>query len=437
MKRTIRIPLVFIIILIIAIVLCIKSFATTTNGIITEITVNMREKPSTTSKVIMYVTQDDKVEVLEKTGDWYKIKYKNKTGYVSANFVKVDKEVKNTNQEQNKIDSEKPVEEVTETIEAKLQIVQNTEVRIVPNVTSSIIYTATADTAIELLEQMNGWSYIKVSNICGWVRTENLKEVTKETPTTVEEKEEDNTKLKNEIAYVKYDSTNLRKEPSTDAAIVEKLKMNTEVTIIEDVDAIWYKVKVKENTGYISKDLLTKEKQKENQVEETQTNTTTSRDGGTTQREEPTVIGSTTEKKEEPKKDTNITNNSSKENEIVAYAKQYLGYAYVYGGSSPKTGFDCSGFTSYVYKHFGYNLSRSSVGQASNGTKVSKEELKPGDLVIYKNTSLTKIGHVGIYIGDNKMIHASEPGVGVTITDIDSKAHKYPQRFVMGRRIIK
>ena len=116
---------------------------------------------------------------------------------------------------------------------------------------------------------------------------------------------------------------------------------------------------------------------------------------------------------------------------------QYKGYKYVYGGTSPQKGFDCSGFTSYVYKNFGYSLSRSSGGQANNGTRVEKKDLQPGDLVIYKNQSLTKIGHVGIYIGNNKMIHASEPGVGVTITDIDSKAHKYPQRFVMGRRIIK
>ena len=109
----------------------------------------------------------------------------------------------------------------------------------------------------------------------------------------------------------------------------------------------------------------------------------------------------------------------------------------MYGAASPSKGFDCSGLTYYVYKHFGYTLSRSSTGQASNGSKVAKKDLQPGDLVIYKNTSLTRIGHVGIYIGDNKMIHASEPGVGVIITDIDSKAHKYPQRFVMGRRIIK
>lgn len=433
MKRTIRIPLVFIIILIIALVLCIKSFATTTTGTITEITVNMREKASIDSKVIMYVTQDDKVEVLERTGDWYKIKYKNKQGYVYADFVKVSGEVKNntSNDTTNHLENEDG--EITKTIEAKLQLPKDMGVRIVPNITSSIIYTATSNTTIELLEQMSGWSYIGVSNICGWVRTEELKEITNEAPIE-EKKEENNTDQKNEIAYVKYDSTNLRKEPSTDSSIIEKLKMNTEVTIIEDVDAIWYKIKVKENTGYISKDLLVKEKQKENQTETSTENTTTSRDGGTTQREETTV---TTEKKEEQKKDTNTTTVSNKGNEIVAYAKQYLGYDYVYGGSSPKTGFDCSGFTSYVYKHFGYNLSRSSVGQASNGTKVSKEDLKPGDLVIYKNTSLTKIGHVGIYIGDNKMIHASEPGVGVTITDIDSKAHKYPQRFVMGRRIIQ
>ena len=133
---------------------------------------------------------------------------------------------------------------------------------------------------------------------------------------------------------------------------------------------------------------------------------------------------------------SNNKTSTNKTNEIVEYAMKYLGCDYVYGGSSP-SGFDCSGFTSYVYKKFGYNLSRSSGGQANDGTKVNKADLQPGDLVIYKNQSLTKIGHVGIYIGNNKMIHASEPGVGVKITDIDSKAHKYPQRFVMGRRIIK
>ncbi len=432
MKRIIKIPLILIIIFIIAVIMCIKSFATTT-GIITEITVNVRKEASVDSDVVMFVTQDDKVEIIEKTGDWYKIKYKNKEGYVYSDFVKVKNEVKTTTNNETTVNKnlESEDDEVTKTIEAKLLLPNNTGVRIAPNVVSNIIYTTTSDMNIELLEQINGWSYVDVDNIRGWVRSEQLKEVTEDT-TKKEEKEEDTTK--NEIAYVKYDNVNLRGEPSTDSSIVEKLKLNTEVTILKTVDAIWNKVKVGENTGYISKDLLASEKQQEDTAQKEENNQTTSRDGETTKREEtPNTTKKEPTVKEEPKK----TSSKITGTDIVAYAKQYLGYDYVYGGASPKTGFDCSGFTSYVYKHFGYSLSRSSVAQANNGTKVKKENLQPGDLVIYKNRALTRIGHVGIYIGNNKMIHASEPGVGVTITDIDSKAHKYPQRFVMGRRIIK
>ena len=90
-----------------------------------------------------------------------------------------------------------------------------------------------------------------------------------------------------------------------------------------------------------------------------------------------------------------------------------------------------------MYKNFGYNLSRSSSAQANNGTKVEKSDIKPGDILIFKNQALTRIGHVGIYIGNNKMIHASEPGVGVTITDLDAKGYNYNKRYVMARRIIK
>lgn len=443
MKKTLKLFIALLIILtLIVTVFCIKVNATTT-GVVTEITVNVREKASIDSDVVMFVTQDDKVEILEKTGDWYKIKYNNKEGYVYADFVKVDKEVKTTENETTDKILESEDEELTKTIEAQLSLPKNTGIKIAPNIASNIIYTTTSDINIDVLEQINGWSYINVNNIRGWVRTNQIKEVTDDI-TTVEEK----TETKNKIAYVKYDNVNLRKEPSTDSNVVQKLKINTEVTIIEEVDSVWNKVKVDGATGYISKELLATEKQEEAKTTTTET-TTTSRDGELAQREEvkTTTVAKDEElaKKEEEK--TTPTNkekeefasatSSTKGQDIVAYAKQYLGYNYVYGGASPKKGFDCSGFTSYVYKHFGYSLSRSSVGQASNGVKVSKENLQPGDLIIYKNTLLTKIGHVGIYIGDNKMIHASEPGVGVIITDIDSKAHNYPQRFVMGRRIIK
>ena len=445
MKKIIKIPLVLFIIIVTLILLVITSNASTT-GVITEITVNVREKASLDSKVIMFVTQDDKVEVLEKKGDWYKIEYKNKQGYVYSEYVKIDNkdEITENNETNEALISEDA--EVTKTIEAKLYLSKNTGVKITPNIMSNIIYTTTKDTEVSLIEKVNGWSYVKVEQISGWVRNELVKEAT-ETIENKKDNEENSSKedtkntQKNEKAYVKYDSVNLRKEPSTDSTIIQKLTLNTEVTITEDVDSVWCKVKVKNTIGYVSKDLLSDKKQEEKEKTNTENNNTTSRDGETSTRENTTVEKTNTEeikKKEvkvekEEKEDTATITGE----DIVAYAKKYLGYDYVYGGSSPKTGFDCSGFTQYVYKHFGYTISRSSVSQATNGTKVAKKDLQPGDLVIYKNHSLTRIGHVGIYIGNNKMIHASEPGVGVTITDIDSKAHKYPQRYVMGRRIIK
>ena len=109
---------------------------------------------------------------------------------------------------------------------------------------------------------------------------------------------------------------------------------------------------------------------------------------------------------------------SGKAQEIVDYALQFVGYPYVYGGSSPK-GFDCSGFTSYVYKHFGYSLNRSASNQLDNGTPVSMSELQPGDLVIFKKgTTSKRATHVGLYIGNNQFVHASTSKVGVIISKL-------------------
>lgn len=428
MKKITNILLILSTTLIFIMLLSVKSLASTT-GVITEVTVNVRKEASTDAKVIMYVTQDDKVEVLEKSGDWYKIKYKNKEGYVYADFIKVDEVISETtkNSEKNKITESSEVEKPSESLE----VINETKIKITPNILSSDIYTLKAGQEIKVLEQISGWSYISADKVSGWVRSDAIHETkAEETKTTTEEKTEE----KQEIAYIKFNSVNLRKEPSTDSSIIEKLKINTDVIVLEEVDSVWNKVKVNDNIGYVSKDLISAEKQEESK--EDSNSTTTSRDGESIKREEQKEETKTEETKNE-NKNQNHSSTSTSGQKVVEYAMQYKGYKYVYGGTSPQKGFDCSGFTSYVYKNFGYSLSRSSGGQANNGKRVEKEDLQPGDLVIYKNQSLTKIGHVGIYIGNNKMIHASEPGVGVTITDIDSKAHKYPQRFVMGRRIIK
>ena len=97
----------------------------------------------------------------------------------------------------------------------------------------------------------------------------------------------------------------------------------------------------------------------------------------------------------------------AKAGEIIAYAKEFLGVPYVYGGNGPDS-FDCSGFTKYVYAHFGYQLNRSASGQMDNGVEVPLSEIQPGDLVFFiYGDSTYRADHVGIYIGDDQFIHAS------------------------------
>lgn len=100
---------------------------------------------------------------------------------------------------------------------------------------------------------------------------------------------------------------------------------------------------------------------------------------------------------------------------VVDTARQYMGTPYVYGGRSP-SGFDCSGFTSYVYEQMGVSLNRTAGGQLQNGYYVSLEEMQPGDLVFFGSSSY--ISHVGIYIGDGNMIHAPYPGKRVCVESI-------------------
>jgi cell wall-associated NlpC family hydrolase len=104
---------------------------------------------------------------------------------------------------------------------------------------------------------------------------------------------------------------------------------------------------------------------------------------------------------------------------VVAYAKQFLGNPYVWGGSSLTNGTDCSGFTMSVYAHFGYSLNRSSYTQVYNGREVSLSALEPGDLLFYKYSGST-ISHVAIYIGGGQIIHASTESTGIIISSMGS-----------------
>lgn len=110
-----------------------------------------------------------------------------------------------------------------------------------------------------------------------------------------------------------------------------------------------------------------------------------------------------------------------KANEMIGYAKQFIGTPYVYGGTSLTSGVDCSGFIYSVYKDFGISLDRRSRDQINDGPRVAKEDLRPGDLVFFNTGGESEISHVGMYIGNGEYIHSTNGAAnGVTISDINS-----------------
>ena len=119
--------------------------------------------------------------------------------------------------------------------------------------------------------------------------------------------------------------------------------------------------------------------------------------------------------------------------QLVATAKQYLGYNYSWGGMSPSTGFDCSGFANYIYNLYGYSLER--VAQSiyiHDGVAAGKDELRPGDLLFFGGGT-GSINHVGIYAGNDQMIHSSSYDTGVILSDLEGH---YFARLVGAKRVI-
>ncbi len=112
---------------------------------------------------------------------------------------------------------------------------------------------------------------------------------------------------------------------------------------------------------------------------------------------------------------------------VVTFARRFLGVRYVYGGASPRTGFDCSGFTRFVYSHFGIALPHYSGAQFSLGRRVSRAGLRPGDLVFFDG-----LGHVGMYIGGDRFIHAPHSGTSVSVASLSGW---YSARYDGARRL--
>jgi cell wall-associated NlpC family hydrolase len=113
---------------------------------------------------------------------------------------------------------------------------------------------------------------------------------------------------------------------------------------------------------------------------------------------------------------------------LVRFARHYVGVPYSYGGTSPRSGFDCSGFTRFVYAHFGIALPHYSGAQFGMGRRVSRAGLRPGDLLFFDG-----LGHVGLYVGAGRFIHAPHTGTRVSIDALDGW---YAGRYDGARRLL-
>lgn len=250
-------------------------------------------------------------------------------------------------------------------------------------------------------------------------------------------------------------SLRLRAEPSTSASVVTTLDKSVAVAILDDSVDGWYKIAYNGSTGYVSADYLN--------VDQDNVFTTYGRvnSDGVNVRSDASTDSSVLATIEEDAIVTvnglvdgwydvtceygtegyirsdflDLTESSSSNSDIAATAKQYLGTGYVYGGASPR-GFDCSGFTMYVYSQHGYSLPHSATSQWQSGlgTRVySISELQPCDLVFFNDPSRNAgkaCSHAGIYTGDGQFIHSSSSRSGGVI--VSSLTSGYYNTYFVG-----
>lgn len=122
----------------------------------------------------------------------------------------------------------------------------------------------------------------------------------------------------------------------------------------------------------------------------------------------------------------------AKASQVVDIAQDLVGTPYKYGGLTPKTGFDCSGLVYYTHRRLGYTLPRTSYAQYRATTPIKRAQLAPGDLVFFR-IRRNKISHVGIYLGDDRFVHAPSSGKSVTINSLDEPY--WDRRFIRGGRV--
>ncbi len=354
--------------------------------------VNFRSAPSTSSTSYGELKNGTKVNVVGISSGWYKVTYNGKTGYIHPDYLTLASSSSSSTGT-----AIAPSNTVTSTTGTAGTVKCSTSVnlRSEANTSSSILAELKNGTKITIVSTTNGWCKVTYSGKTGYIKQDYVSTTGSASNTTTSGSTSASTGT---AATVKCSSTvNFRSAASTSSTVLGELKNGTAVTVLSTSNG-WSKVTYAGKTGYISADYLV-----------------TASSG--------TAIT--------PSNTAASVSISAKRQSVLNYAAQFLGVPYVYGGSTP-SGFDCSGFTSYVFKNTVGSIPRVAQAQFDATTRVSKDNLLPGDLVFF-GSSTSSISHVGIYVGNNQFIHAPNTG---SVVKYDSITGSYATRYQGAGRVI-
>ncbi len=249
----------------------------------------------------------------------------------------------------------------------------NLNVREKPSSEASIVGKMTNYAACEILGEENGYYQITSGNVEGYVSADYI--VTGEEALVLAQQEV------KKMATVTTEALRVREEASTESRTLAIVNEEDDFVVVEEVDG-WIKIEVDNYEGYISADYA--------------------------------EVGMKLKTGNTMKELTYESGVSQTRIDLVNYALQFVGNRYVWGGESLTNGVDCSGFTMKIYQKFGISLPHSSRAQPSYGTKISRDQIRPGDLIFYGDGS--SINHVAIYIGNGQVVHASNARDGIKIS---------------------
>ena len=250
----------------------------------------------------------------------------------------------------------------------------NLNVRKEPSSEGSIVGKMTNYAACEILGEENGYYQITSGNVEGYVSKDYI--VTGEEALKLAQQEV------KEMATVTTEALRVREEASTESRTLAVVNEEDDFVVVEKLDG-WIKIEVDDYEGYISADYA--------------------------------EVGMKLKTGNTMKELTFGNGISNTRVELVNYALQFVGNRYVWGGESLTKGVDCSGFTMKLYQKYGIYLPHSSRAQPNHGTKISRDQIRPGDLIFYGNGS--SINHVAMYIGNGQVVHASNARDGIKISN--------------------